>query len=209
MRSFEEIARAVEPIVTPLITPDVIKYHLKDPSDPGKYLIHWKYHLKKAYNNYFALGLDKVQGKRILDISTGAGFFSYICLEDNEVCCTEKPSIDVYRKIHEGLGLNCSYFYINRRELLPIMGYFDVITSFVICWDKIKEKSIKGKKRRRWDSDDYRFLFGDLISHLMPGGRVFLYYPRRSSLGILKSELQKEYGDRIKIARVKNKKCTY
>ena len=200
MKSLNQLILEIEPMILDLMNSDIQEFYIKRPKDFAKYLVTWKLYLKKAYNRYCLLGFKDFQGKKFLDISTGIGFFPYICSEQNTVACTEIAGnfeewpLSVYQQMHKKLNLSCSYFRINPYELLPIKGQFDVITSFDICWHKIKSNM-----PRYWEIEEYEFLFQDLISHLTPVGVVYLKFFNSNVVKLIKQKVNPKYLTRITV----------
>ena len=201
MISFEELFQKLEPIMDSLIDRDLQLFRKNHPKSYGKYIVKWQFHLRRALKRYAEVGLLDSDPKTILDISTGTGLFPFVCSENGHtVKCTENKGSGFelkYKNIHERLNLDCQYFKINVCEEVPVEGSFDVITSFDICWDKIKNKS--KNLRERWLPFQYQYLLDDLLLHLNPRGTIWLKPFEYKNLLLAKNSFQKEIREKIQI----------
>lgn len=163
---------------------------------PIKYIRNIPLYVGKAYRRHHFLGLDEVDGLKVLDLCTGAGYFTYICNKNHNAIGLDWPAyftagssehisdvpsladndigMSLYRDLAEALNItvvNC------RIELdTPFMDgqRFDVITAFYPCFNHRPEDNYF------WDKDDWDSFTGYVIKNLLrPKGRLAVTPLRR------------------------------
>ena len=150
-----------------------------------KYVVKGGKHLMVAINRALALGLDAQPGRRVLDVSTGVGYFPWVCAAlGHEATSTDLPTNDVYNAAISALGVDRSAWRIARGEPVPDLGGpFDAITSFMVCFDTNADGS-------RWAASDWVPFLSGLVAQLRPGGVLHLSLNRYDDalLGVLERE---------------------
>src|SRR5438876_1990980 len=82
--------------------------------------------------------------------------------------------LPMFRDITRLLGVRRVIRTIKAFDPLPDLGKFDLITAFLICFNRHKQPDV-------WGVPEWEFFLDDLAKHLAPRGRVWL-------------ELNQEYG---------------
>jgi hypothetical protein len=150
---------------------DISKKHSVDGNviEYQKYL-DLDYWILENVRRAFTLGLHNSKPKKILDISTGAGFFPYICRYfEHDVYGTDVSDNDMYNEVINALDIPRVILLINRLEPLRIKGQYDMITSFMICFNSHKTS-------RMWLEDEWSYFFSDLLPNLNDGGAIYLSF---------------------------------
>lgn len=136
--------------------------------------------------------------KDVLDIGTGFGYFSYICMFfNNRVKATDLPGIQLFDEVTNFLGVDKVHHRIEPFQPLPDFGVkFDIINAARVAF------LMKSNLIDRWGPEEWDFFLEDVVANqLRPGGRLFLdlnYHPRHK--GFLSSGvdpvIQKHNGQR-------------
>ena len=118
--------------------------------------------------------LDLGRPKRILDLGCGAGYFLYIVqLLGHDGLGLDLDQLPMFGDLTSLLGVRRVIWQIKAFDPLPDLGKFDLITAFLICFNRHKQANV-------WGVPEWEFFLNDLAKHLTPRGRVWL-------------ELNKEY----------------
>lgn len=156
---------------------------------PIKYIRDIPLYVGKAYRRYHFLGLDEVDGLRVLDLCTGAGYFTYICNKNHDAIGLDWPEyftagssehisdvpsladndigISLYKDLAEALSNTVYNCRIELGESFMVGQRFDVITAFYPCFNRRPEDNYF------WGKDDWDSFIGYVIkSHLTPNGRL-------------------------------------
>ena len=116
------------------------------------------------------LGLHESEPKRILDISTGAGFFPYVCRYfGHSVEATDVSNNNMYNEIIEIFDITRMTLSIEKFKPLKIKHQYDMITSFMICFNSHKTPQM-------WLEGEWNYFFSDLLSNLNDGGAIYLSF---------------------------------
>ncbi len=119
--------------------------------------------------------IDLMRPKRILDLGCGTGYFLYIAqLLGHEGLGLDLDELPMFGDLTRLLGVRRVIWQINAFDSLPDLGKFDLITAFLICFNRHKQANV-------WRVPEWEFFLDDLAKHLTPRGRVWL-------------ELNQEYG---------------
>lgn len=117
-----------------------------------------------------ALGLHDSEPKRILDISTGAGFFPYVCRHFGHIVeATDISDNEMYNEIIEILDITRMTLSIEKYKPLRIKHQYDMITSFMICFNSHKTPQM-------WLEGEWNYFFSDLLPNLNEGGKIYLSF---------------------------------
>ena len=112
--------------------------------------------------------LDLSRPRRILDLGCGAGYFAYIAqLLGHDVLGLDIDRLPMFRESTELLGVRRVIWQIKAFDPLPDLGKFDLITAFLICFNRHKQANV-------WGVPEWEFFLNDLAKHLTPRGRVWL-----------------------------------
>ena len=112
--------------------------------------------------------LDLGRPKRILDLGCGAGYFLYIVqLLGHEGLGLDLDQLPMFGDLTSLLGVHRVIWQINAFDPLPDLGKFDLITAFLICFNRHKQVNV-------WGVPEWEFFLDDLTKHLTPRGRVWL-----------------------------------
>jgi SAM-dependent methyltransferase len=112
--------------------------------------------------------LDLARPKRILDLGCGAGYFLYIAqLLGHKGLGLDLDQLPMFGDLTRLLGVRRVIWQIKAFEPLPDLGKFDLITAFLICFNRHKQTNV-------WGVPEWEFFLDDLAKHLAPRGRVWL-----------------------------------
>ena len=112
--------------------------------------------------------LDLARPKRILDLGCGAGNFLYIAqLLGHKGLGLDLDQLPMFGDLTRLLGVRRVIWQIKAFEPLPDLGKFDLITAFLICFNRHKQANV-------WGVPEWGFFLDDLAKHLAPRGRVWL-----------------------------------
>lgn len=186
-REFDKIKQEIDIESIGALYKQYYEQHLQDPECAAKYpdIDFWlRLNIVRAVN----LGLHKHPKKRILDLGCGSGYFLRVArhfghdaigidVPDEYLTPIER---DVFARMLHALRVKREIFVIRpgeqfRRDL----GSFDLITSFLVCFNNHKTEA-------EWGGKEWNYFFNDIASILNPGGEVFLNLNRN----------EKRYGSR-------------
>jgi SAM-dependent methyltransferase len=112
--------------------------------------------------------LDLGRPKRILDLGCGAGYFLYIVqLLGHEGLGLDLDQLPMFGDLTSLLGVRRVIWQIKAFDPLPDLGKFDLITAFLICFNRHKQANV-------WGVPEWEFFLDDLAKHLTLRGRVWL-----------------------------------
>lgn len=155
-----------------------------DPQSAAKYA-DWAHWASINVTRGASLHLHESTRKRILDIGCGPGHFLALCTAlgheaiglDAAASDLSELENDLYRQMLTALHclqLRTSHT-IKAFQPLPLIGTFDLITSFLVCFNNHKTS-------KEWGADEWMYFVRDAISHLVPGGMLLLELNENSSL---------------------------
>jgi len=115
------------------------------------------------------LEIDLMRPKRILDLGCGTGYFLYIAqLLGHQGLGLDLDELPMFGDLTRLLGVRRVIWQIKAFDSLPdALGRFDVITAFLICFNRHKQANV-------WGVPEWDFFLDDLGKHLTPRGRVWL-----------------------------------
>ena len=113
--------------------------------------------------------IDLMRPKRILDLGCGTGYFLYIAqLLGHQGLGLDLDELPMFGDLTRLLGVRRVIWQINAFDPLPdALGKFDLITAFLICFNRHKQTNV-------WGVPEWGFFLDDLAKHLTPRGRVWL-----------------------------------
>lgn len=113
--------------------------------------------------------IDLMRPKRILDLGCGTAYFLYIAqLLGHQGLGLDLDELPMFGDLTRLLGVRRVIWQINAFDPLPdALGKFDVITAFLICFNRHKQTNV-------WGVPEWEFFLDDLAKHLTPRGRVWL-----------------------------------
>jgi hypothetical protein len=125
------------------------------------------------------LGLNNSSPKKILDIGTGVGYFPYICNRyGHDGHAMDLGDFPVFNELIQLLDVDRMDYCVKPFEQLPaVVGKYDLITAFLICFNNHNQNDLWGVKE--WD-----FFLKDLAKNqLNPQGKVFFHFNYEKKTG--------------------------
>jgi SAM-dependent methyltransferase len=111
--------------------------------------------------------VDLMRSKRILDLGSGTGYFLYIAqLLGHEGLGLDLDELPMFGDLTRLLGVPRVIWEINAFDPLPDLGKFDLITAFLVCFNRHKQADV-------WGVPEWEFFLDDLAKHLTPRGRIW------------------------------------
>lgn len=119
----------------------------------------------------YSLGLNKESGLRTLDISTGCGYLPFIARYfGNDAEATDLPDCEVYNETISALGIKRQICEITSFKKLTIEGRYDLITAYMICFNKHALPDV-------WHINEWEYFLKNLREHhLTQDGEIFLSF---------------------------------
>ena len=134
--------------------------------------------------------LDLGRPKRILDLGCGAGYFLYIVqLLGHEGLGLDLDQLPMFGDLTSLLGVRRVIWQIKAFDPLPDLGKFDLITAFLICFNRHKQANV-------WGVPEWEFFLDDLAKHLTLRGRVWLELNQEYDGTFYKPELKEFFQKR-------------
>jgi len=138
-------------------------------NDRFKYLIDYKKHVKIAKKRLDALG--DLDGKKILDLGTGAGYLPYLAKKRGAIVMGVNPEWEeFYDYITEDLGVKTLKHTIAPLEALPFTASdkWDIITAYQCCFHKLGDG-------RKWGVLDWQMFLNRIFNkHLVLRGLLVI-----------------------------------
>lgn len=134
-----------------------------------------KRYLRINLRRIYRLGLDTASPLRILDIGSGAGFFSFLAKEHgHSTHGIDLPEPAFYGDMFRAFGLTRTEHTIQPQHPLPDLDQrFDLIVAFAICF----HHNFPDGERQPWSAQDWLFFIDDLRrNHAAPGARLYLEF---------------------------------
>ena len=134
--------------------------------------------------------LDFARPKRILDLGCGAGYFLYIAqLLGHEGLGLDLDQLPMFGDLTHLLGVRRVIWQIKAFDPLPDLGKFDLITAFLVCFNRHKQPNV-------WGVPEWECFLNDLAKHLAPRGRVWLELNQESDGTFYTPELKRFFEKR-------------
>ena len=134
--------------------------------------------------------LDLGRPKRILDLGCGAGYFLYIVqLLGHDGLGLDLDQLPMFGDLTSLLGVRRVIWQIKAFDPLPDLGKFDLITAFLICFNRHKQANV-------WGVPEWEFFLDDLAKHLTLRGRVWLELNQEYDGTFYKPELKEFFQKR-------------
>lgn len=167
------------------------RYAVKGPSTDWRKFLDLEKWTEVNLRRACELELDYGRRRSILDIGSGAGYFLYICkwLGHNALGL-DVEGVPLYPEMARLLGLRRVNWRIERFTPLPDLGRkFDLITAFMICFDR-------HDSGEPWGVEEWSFLLNDFTRHLKPRGRIALELNLRTDGILMTDELRRFFESR-------------
>ena len=121
------------------------------------------------------LGLLDSPSQRILDFGSGTGQFLFVCETlghqaiglDLPYAEQIHPEREIFKEMPPAFGVTVRRAAIQSMTPLTVDGTFDLITSFMVCFNNHKLEN-------EWRCAEWSFFVDDMLSRLDPGGRLAL-----------------------------------
>ena len=168
------------------------RYAVEGPSPHWPKYLHLHRWIDINIRRVRELELDVSSPKRIIDLGCGAGYFLYICrLLGHDVLGLDLGNPPMFAEITKLLGLERVISRIERFVPLPDLGQkFDLITAFLICFNRHKQTDL-------WGVAEWDFFLNDLEeNHLNPGGMIALEFNEEPTIGFYTKEVRKYFESR-------------
>jgi SAM-dependent methyltransferase len=144
------------------------------PHDAPKFLNleHW---LDINVRRAAKLGLDRATGLNVLDLGSGTGLFLFVCEALGHTATgvdlpeesLDSPEREIYGAMPAAFGVQVIPRYVHAFEHLDVTGKFDLITSFMVCFNNHKQPD-------EWNRPEWEYFVADVTTLLKPGGRLAL-----------------------------------
>ena len=161
-----------------LLTPEIKKYFQNNPEnhwDISKYL-HTEEWVFENLARLYKIGLQKTTGLKVLDLSTGYGYFPYLCnalghkAEGTDLTHSQH---NLYEKITRKLKVNVQPLKIEKFKSFNFNQKYDIITSFMICFNQHKNPEL-------WHIDEWEFFLKNVNEFLNENGFLVLSFNAES-----------------------------
>jgi SAM-dependent methyltransferase len=121
------------------------------------------------------LGLTEGSGRKVLDLGSGTGQFLFICRMlghdatgvDLPLESLESPEREIFTEMPKAFLVNVVRTAISAFQPLQMEGKFDLICSFMVCFNNLKRED-------EWARPQWEFFVRDMRSRLNPGGKLAL-----------------------------------
>jgi SAM-dependent methyltransferase len=167
------------------------RYAVEGPSPHWPKYLHLHRWIDINIRRVRELELDVSSPKRLLDLGSGAGYFLYICrLLGHDALGLDLGNPPMFAEITRLLGVPRVISKIERFVPLPDLGQkFDLITAFLICFNRHKQTDL-------WGVAEWDFFLDDLAKHLAPNGRIWLELNREYDGSFYTPELKEFFLNR-------------
>src|SRR3989442_462533 len=163
-----ETSRIIETIDGPNFQQIRQRYAVEDPGEDWPKYLDLDRWIDINIRRIREIELDLSRPKRILDLGCGAGYFLHIAqLLGHEGLGLDLDQLPMFGDLTRLLGVRRVIWQIKAFEPLPDLGKFDLITAFLICFNRHKQANV-------WGVPEWEFFLDDLAKHLTPRGRVWL-----------------------------------
>lgn len=157
---------------------DLSTFHARFDRYPTKFtnIEHW---LPEAVARFFDYELDQLPfGSRILDLGCGAGYFQVVCRHfGHDAWGTDLDDDPFYNEVIPFLNVQRIIHRIDALTPLPQFepGPFDVVTTFMTCFNKLPGGA-------PWTEKEWMFLIDDLMRQVRPGGQFLVKFNRNHEI---------------------------
>ena len=137
----------------------------------------------------------------ILDISTGPGYFAYLCkFFGHSIECTDIDNHSIYVQIRKVLRLNVKYLRIKKYKKFKLNKKYNLITSHLITFNDHRNDKIysnnkwsynKKSKKKIWDVMEWKFFIENLKKYLKPNGIIYLEFNKEKNQSKITNYLKK------------------
>jgi SAM-dependent methyltransferase len=166
------------------------RYSVKDPSLDWPKFLNLERWIDINIRRTRDIELDLGRPKRILDLGCGAGYFLYIVqLLGHEGLGLDLDQLPMFGDLTSLLGVRRVIWQIKAFDPLPDLGKFDLITAFLICFNRHKQANV-------WGVPEWEFFLDDLAKHLTLRGRVWLELNQEYDGTFYKPELKEFFQKR-------------
>src|SRR5437762_12435721 len=163
-----ETSRIIETIDGPNFQQIRQRYAVENPGEDWPKYLDLDRWIEINIRRIREIELDLARPKRILDLGCGAGYFLYIAqLLGHKGLGLDLDQLPMFGDLTRLLGVRRVIWQIKAFEPLPDLGKFDLITAFLICFNRHKQANV-------WGVPEWGFFLDDLAKHLAPRGRVWL-----------------------------------
>jgi SAM-dependent methyltransferase len=163
-----ETARVIETIDLRRFEQIRQRYALKGPTEDWPKFLDLERWIAVNIRRIREIELDLARPQRILDLGCGAGYFLYIAqLLGHQGLGLDLDQLPMFKEITELLGVRRVIWEIKAFNPLPDLGTFDLITAFLVCFNRHKQADV-------WGVPEWKFFLDNLARHLTPRGRVWL-----------------------------------
>lgn len=128
--------------------------------------------IRTALSHVEILDLPAGQRLSILDIGTGAAYFSFVCQNmGHRVQSIDVPDNEFYTEMVRLLGVSRCEHRIESFQPLPDLGpRYDVVTAFAICFNNHANDEL-------WQTPEWEFFLTDLRTNVVnPGALLYLKF---------------------------------
>jgi SAM-dependent methyltransferase len=145
------------------------RYAVEGPTEDWPKFLDLKRWISINIRRIREIEIDLMRPKRILDLGCGTGYFLYIAqLLGHQGLGLDLDELPMFGDLTRLLGVRRVIWQINAFDPLPdAVGKFDLITAFLICFNRHKQTNV-------WGVPEWEFFLDDLAKHLTPRGRVWL-----------------------------------
>ncbi len=122
-----------------------------------------------------ALNLDQSPPKKILDLGSGPGHFTYMCRIYGHDAIGIDLEYDIFRDICHALHVEYHAERLTPEGGLPDLGrHYDLVSALMLKFDQIEIDDAKGNRVRYWSGQEWTSFFRGIVQHLNPGAEIFL-----------------------------------
>jgi hypothetical protein len=146
------------------------KYKLENPGESYEKYLEINYWVFVTLLRFYELGLhNSKKSQKILDIGTGNGYFPFICEYFGHTAeSIDLGIIELYDLVIVALEVKRYNERIEAFKDLEIKGKYDLITSYMVCFNGHKTDNL-------WDIKEWSYFIASLMQYnLLENGRIFL-----------------------------------
>ncbi len=150
------------------------RYGMEDPGEGPPKFLNLKRWIRRNAKRVRELRLDDQKRQRVLDLGCGPGYFLYICrCLGHDVLGIDIDEVPMYGELTQLLEVPRVIWRIEPFVPLPDLGQFDVITSFLTCFNEPIGPGL-------WGIAEWDFFLEDIRRHVLPNGRLWFELNRQS-----------------------------